>query len=32
MKDISFITNAHPSFVENLYRDFISNPDSVDPE
>ncbi|MFN5761071.1 MAG: 2-oxoglutarate dehydrogenase E1 component, partial [Sphingobacteriales bacterium] len=25
-------SNAHPSFVENLYRDFISNPDSVDPE
>lgn len=32
MKDVSFITNAHPSFVENLYRDFISKPDSVDPE
>lgn len=32
MKDFSFITNAHPTFVENLYRDFISNPESVDPE
>ena len=32
MKDFSFITNAHPTFVENLYRDFVSNPESVDPE
>jgi 2-oxoglutarate dehydrogenase E1 component len=32
MKDFSFITSAHPSYVENLYQEFIQNPDSVDPE
>jgi 2-oxoglutarate dehydrogenase E1 component len=32
MKDFSYITNSHPSFVENLYRDYVSNPQSVDPE
>jgi len=32
MKDFSFITSSHPSFIENLYRDFVSDPASVDPE
>ncbi|MEO5564011.1 MAG: 2-oxoglutarate dehydrogenase E1 component [Chitinophagaceae bacterium] len=32
MKDFSYITSSHPEFIENLYRDFQSNPDSVDPE
>ncbi len=32
MKDFSYITNAHPAYIENLYNDFISNPDSVDPD
>ncbi len=32
MKDFSYITNSHPSFVENLYREYVSNPQSVDPE
>jgi 2-oxoglutarate dehydrogenase E1 component len=32
MKDFSYITNSHPSFVESLYRDFVNNPQSVDPE
>lgn len=32
MKDFSYITNQHPAFIENLYRDFSNNPDSVDPE
>jgi len=32
MKDFSYITNSHPSFIENLYKDFSTNPDSVDPE
>ncbi len=32
MKDFSYITSQHPAFIENLYRDFINNPDSVDPE
>ncbi len=32
MKDFSYITNSHPEFIENLYRDFVKDPDSVDPE
>ncbi len=32
MKDISYITNSSPAFIENLYRDYIKDPDSVDPE
>lgn len=32
MKDFSYITNSHPEFIENLYRDFQKNPESVDPE
>ncbi|MES2774730.1 MAG: 2-oxoglutarate dehydrogenase E1 component [Bacteroidota bacterium] len=32
MKDFSYITNAHPSFIENLYNDFLKDPNTVDPE
>ena len=32
MKDFSYITNSHPAYIENLYRDFLKNPESVDPE
>jgi 2-oxoglutarate dehydrogenase E1 component len=32
MKDFQYITNAHPSYIENLYNDFIKNPESVDGE
>jgi 2-oxoglutarate dehydrogenase E1 component len=32
MKDFSYITGSSPEFVEKLYRDFINNPESVDPE
>jgi 2-oxoglutarate dehydrogenase E1 component len=32
MKDFQYITNAHPSYIENLYNDFIKEPESVDPE
>jgi 2-oxoglutarate dehydrogenase E1 component len=32
MKDIQYITSQHPAFVENLYREFVKNPESVDPE
>jgi 2-oxoglutarate dehydrogenase E1 component len=32
MKDFSYITNSHPEFIENLYRDFSQDPNSVDPE
>ena len=30
MKDFQYITNAHPSYIENLYNDFVANPESVD--
>ena len=30
MKDFQYITNAHPSYVENIYNDYLNNPDSVD--
>jgi 2-oxoglutarate dehydrogenase E1 component len=32
MKDFSYITSSHPEFIENLYRDFTRDPESVDPE
>ncbi|HTN35940.1 MAG TPA: 2-oxoglutarate dehydrogenase E1 component [Arachidicoccus sp.] len=32
MKDFSYITNSHPSFIEGLYQDFAQDPLSVDPE
>ena len=32
MKDFSYITSSHPSYIENLYKDFVQNPDSVDPD
>ncbi len=32
MKDFSYITNSHPEFIENLYRDYTKDPASVDPE
>ncbi len=32
MKDFSFITSSHPAFIESLYQDFLTNPDSVDTE
>ena len=32
MKDFSYITNSHPSFIEGLYQEFLGNPEAVDPE
>ena len=32
MKDFSYITNAHPSFIEHQYQDFVKDPATVDPE
>ncbi|MFC4263512.1 2-oxoglutarate dehydrogenase E1 component [Ferruginibacter yonginensis] len=32
MKDFQYITSSHPSYVENLYNDYIKNPESVDAE
>src|SRR5947208_2251249 len=30
MKDFQYITNSHPGYIENLYKDFVKNPESVD--
>lgn len=30
MKDYSFISNAHPAYIENLYQQFVNDPFSVD--
>nr|MBA3675531.1 2-oxoglutarate dehydrogenase E1 component [Chitinophagaceae bacterium] len=32
MKDFSYITNSHPAYIENLYEDFVKNPETVDPD
>ena len=32
MKDFQYITRAHPSYIENLYNDFVKDPASVDGE
>lgn len=32
MKDFSFITSSHPSYIENLYFDFKKDPQSIDEE
>ncbi|MFL5772663.1 MAG: thiamine pyrophosphate-dependent enzyme, partial [Flavisolibacter sp.] len=32
MKDFSYITQSHPAYIEGLYKDFVQNPDSVDPD
>jgi 2-oxoglutarate dehydrogenase E1 component len=32
MKDFSYITNSSPEFIENLYKEFLKNPDSTEPE
>jgi len=32
MKDFSYITSSHPAFIENLYQDFLKDPNSIDEE
>ena len=32
MQDLSFLSNAHPSYIDQLYKDYLNNPDTVDPE
>ena len=32
MKDFSYITSSDPVYIENLYNDFVKDPDSVDPD
>lgn len=30
MKDFSYITSSHPAYIENLYNDFVNDPESID--
>ncbi len=32
MKDFSYITGSSPAFIENLYRQYLQDPESVDPD
>ena len=32
MDDFSFVSNAHPSYIESLYQSYLNNPDSVEKE
>ena len=32
MKDFSYITHSHPSFIENQYRSFLEDPQAIDPD
>ncbi|MFZ9403453.1 MAG: thiamine pyrophosphate-dependent enzyme, partial [Sediminibacterium sp.] len=32
MKDFSYITNSHPSFIEGMYQQFLNDANSVDPD
>jgi 2-oxoglutarate dehydrogenase E1 component len=32
MKDFSYITNSHPSFIEGMYQQFLQDPTSIDPD
>lgn len=32
MKDFSYITSSHPSYIEQLYQDFSRSPESIDPD
>ena len=32
MKDFSYITNSHPSFIEGMYQQFLNDANAVDPD
>ena len=32
MKDFQYITNSSPAYIENIYQDFLKDPNSVDSE
>lgn len=32
MQDLSFLSNAHPSYIDELYKDYLKDPDSIDEE
>lgn len=32
MSQISYLSNAHPEYIENLYKDYLKDPNSIDPD
>lgn len=32
MEDFSYVTHSHPAYIESIYNDYLTNPQSVDPE
>lgn len=32
MKDFSYITQSHPGYIEEVYKEFVQNPQGIDPE
>ncbi|MEO7962239.1 MAG: 2-oxoglutarate dehydrogenase E1 component [Ginsengibacter sp.] len=32
MKEFSYISNSHPGYIENIYNDFLQDPESIDQE
>lgn len=32
MEDFTYVTSAHPSYIESIYNDYLNNPESVNPE
>ncbi|MEZ4930079.1 MAG: 2-oxoglutarate dehydrogenase E1 component, partial [Chitinophagales bacterium] len=32
MSDFSYLSNAHPDYIENLYNDYLKDKNSIDPE
>ena len=32
MEDLSILSNAHPSYIDSLYQDYLKNPNSIDAE
>ncbi len=32
MKDFSYITSSDPAYIENLYNEFVKDPESIDPD
>lgn len=32
MEDFSYVTNSHPTYIESIYKDYLKDPHTVDPE
>src|SRR6476661_7514640 len=32
MEDLSILSNAHPSYIDSLYKDYLNDPETVEPE